>query len=156
MMMYGEGPPPHWSRLHHHHHHCWPLIWVAVKDFHYVIVLRVAIDYLFRHLWFVLRLPTCVLHHAYGFAMRIGLQTPYFRHVSLSFGHAFFTFAIQVLLTAFAQIKGQQWWWWWCSLLQWGGWPSPYIIILWCKMVFWGCILCLFYRPPFLIFGLLL
>ena len=45
MMMYGEGPPPPTLREHHHHHHCWPLIWVAAIDFHYVIVLRVAIDY---------------------------------------------------------------------------------------------------------------
>ena len=144
MVMYGEGPPPPTLREHHHHHHCWPLTSATAIDLNYVIVLRVAIDYSLLHFWFVLRLTTCVLRHAYGFDMRIRLQTPYFNHVFLCFGHAFFTFNIQVLLTAFSKIKGQQWWWWWCSLSVGGGWPSPYIIILWCRMVFQGFILCLF------------
>ena len=155
-MMYGEGPPPPTNRLHHHTHNCWPLIKVTAFDFHYVIVLRVAIDHSLLHFRFVLRPTTCVLRHAYGFNMRIRSQTPYFSHVFLCFSHAFSTFSIQVLLTAFAHIKGQQLCVWWCSLSVGGGGPSPYIIILWCKMVFWGCILCLFYKPLFPIFGLLL
>ena len=71
--------------------------------------MRVAIDYSVLHFWFVLRLTTCALRHAYGFNIRIRSQTPYFSHVFLGFDHAFSTFSIQVLLTAFAQIKGQQW-----------------------------------------------
>ena len=104
----GGPPTPYTPRTPPHTHNCWPLIEVTAFNFHYVIVLRVAIDYSILHFRFVLRLTTCVLRHAYGFDMRICLQTPYFNHVFLCFGHAFFTFSIQVLLTAFAQIKGQQ------------------------------------------------
>ena len=105
MMMYGEGPPPTYTRVHHHHHQ--PLTWATANDFHYVIVLRVAIDYSHLHLWLVLRLTLCGLRHAFGSDMRIRLQTLYFKVAFSCLDHAFLKFNIQALSTAFAQIKGQ-------------------------------------------------
>ena len=105
----GGPPTPQQQGAPPHTHHCWPLIRVTAFDFHYVIVLRVAINHYLLHFQFVLRPTTCALRHAYGFNMRMRSQTLYFSHVFLCFGYAFLIFSIQVLLTAFAHIKGQQW-----------------------------------------------
>ena len=73
MMMYGEGPPPPTLREHHHHHNCWPLIRVTAIDFHYVIVLRVAIHYwhftcLVRSTSYDLCIASCLrVWHAHSF-----------------------------------------------------------------------------------------
>ena len=144
MKMYGDNPPPHTGGQHHTTALCWPLIGAMAYDLHYVIVLRVAIDhYHFKCL---------VGSTAYDFHivpwLRICSQYSYtdtlVQCCVFVFACAFLIFDIQLLLPAFPLIKGQQSAVVWCCPPVWGGGLSPYIIISWCVMVFWGCILCLF------------
>ena len=91
MMMYGGGTP-HLIAPPTHTQPWGPSTWAAVVDLHYIIILLVAIGYCKQWLWSVIRLTTCVLHHSYGFIVRICQPLCDFNALGWFFNKAFHKF----------------------------------------------------------------